>query len=100
MASERSDELKGRDPSRLRTDEERLALKYRERIHPARGDKAYALLADLRDALADVLDGAVGDWLDFGAGTAPYRELLGKAWWFWSVGVRHPGDHHISWRAA
>lgn len=79
MASERSDEPKEREQRRPLTDEQRLALKYRERIHPARGDKAYALLADLRDALADVLAGAVGDWLDYGAGTAPYRELLGEA---------------------
>ncbi|WP_159039605.1 class I SAM-dependent methyltransferase [Streptomyces sp. TP-A0356] len=61
------------------TDEQLLALKVRERMSPARGDKAYALLADLRDALEDALDGAVGEWLDYGAGTAPYRSLLGGA---------------------
>ncbi|MFD8337931.1 class I SAM-dependent methyltransferase [Streptomyces solisilvae] len=79
MASERSNEVREREPKRPLTDEQRLALRHRKRAHPARGDKFYAHLIDLRDGLAEALDGAVGDWLDYGAGTAPYRGLLGKA---------------------
>jgi SAM-dependent methyltransferase len=53
-----------------------LADRLRERTQPTPGDHAYAHLRDLRDALAASLAGATGTWLDYGAGTAPYRDLL------------------------
>lgn len=53
-----------------------LAARLRERISPTLGDQAYAHLRDLRDALAASLSDATGTWLDYGAGTAPYRDLL------------------------
>lgn len=61
------------------SDEELLELRYRERTRPARGDKAYAHLSDLLGALRELLVDATGVWLDYGAGSSPYRELLGEA---------------------
>ncbi|NUP14888.1 MAG: class I SAM-dependent methyltransferase [Streptomyces sp.] len=58
------------------TAEEVIAERYRERTDPRPGDWAYAHLLDLRLALAEQLAGATGRWLDFGAGTSPYRDLL------------------------
>ena len=56
-----------------------LAARLRERVDPTPGDQAYAHLRDLRDALADGLRDATGTWLDYGAGTTPYRDLLPSA---------------------
>jgi SAM-dependent methyltransferase len=56
-----------------------LATRRRERISPAPGDLDYAHLRDLRDAVSDSLRDATGTWLDYGAGTAPYRSLLPAA---------------------
>jgi SAM-dependent methyltransferase len=56
-----------------------LAARLRERVAPMPGDQAYAHLRDLRRALADSLAGATGRWLDYGAGTTPYRDLFGAA---------------------
>lgn len=53
-----------------------LAGRHRERVDPRPGDEAYMHLLDLRSALADATRGAAGRWLDFGAGTCPYRDLL------------------------
>ncbi|EMF01580.1 class I SAM-dependent methyltransferase [Streptomyces mobaraensis NBRC 13819 = DSM 40847] len=63
-------------PRREPTHDEIVAERYRERTDPRPGDWAYAHLLDLRDALAEELRGASGRWLDFGAGTSPYRGLL------------------------
>jgi SAM-dependent methyltransferase len=56
-----------------------LGARLREREDPIPGDHAYAHLRDLRDALAVSLREATGTWLDYGAGTAPYRKLLAGA---------------------
>jgi SAM-dependent methyltransferase len=56
-----------------------MAERFRERSEPRPGDEAYAHLLDLREALADALRSASGDWLDYGAGTSPYRDLLPRA---------------------
>jgi SAM-dependent methyltransferase len=56
-----------------------LAERLRERVVPTPGDQAYAHLLDLRDALSQALGEATGTWLDYGAGTAPYRGLLPRA---------------------
>src|SRR5438309_1562562 len=56
-----------------------LAHRLRERANPQIGDEAFVHLADLRDALSGVLVDAWGVWLDFGSGTAPYRDLLPNA---------------------
>ncbi|UWZ40601.1 class I SAM-dependent methyltransferase [Dactylosporangium roseum] len=56
-----------------------MAERFRERIDPRPGDWAYAHFLDLRDALAETLRDASGVWLDYGAGTSPYRELFGRA---------------------
>lgn len=53
-----------------------MAQRYRERTEPRRGDTDYAHLFDLREALAAAVRDAAGHWLDFGAGTSPYRELF------------------------
>jgi SAM-dependent methyltransferase len=49
----------------------------RHRVAPTPGDQAYPHLRDLHEALRDCLAGAAGVWLDYGAGTSPYRSLLG-----------------------
>ena len=56
-----------------------LAHRLRERANPQIGDEAFVHLADLRDALTCALMDACGVWLDFGSGTAPYRDLLPNA---------------------
>jgi SAM-dependent methyltransferase len=59
-----------------RTLAETLHLRARERMRPIPGDVAYLHLLDLRDALAAALTDATGSWLDFGSGSAPYRQLI------------------------
>lgn len=59
--------------------EEVMAERFRERVDPRPGDWAYAHLLDLRQALAETLRDASGLWLDYGAGTAPYRDLFSTA---------------------
>ncbi|MGB3443780.1 MAG: class I SAM-dependent methyltransferase [Actinophytocola sp.] len=59
--------------------DEVMAERFRERTDPRRGDWAYAHFVDLRDALAEALHDASGVWLDYGAGTSPYRELFTTA---------------------
>jgi SAM-dependent methyltransferase len=56
-----------------------LGERLRERSAPQVGDEFYLHLLDLRRALAEALCDADGAWLDFGAGTAPYRDLLPDA---------------------
>ncbi|MFV2109733.1 class I SAM-dependent methyltransferase [Micromonospora sp. LOL_015] len=56
-----------------------MAERFRERADPRRGDWAYAHFLDLRQALAEALSGVSGVWLDYGAGTSPYRDLFGAA---------------------
>ncbi|MFG3051508.1 class I SAM-dependent methyltransferase [Kitasatospora sp. NPDC048239] len=71
--------LGGPGPSAQPTLEEVMAERYRERTRPRPGDEAYAHLLDLREALAAAVDDAKGVWLDFGAGTSPYRGLFREA---------------------
>ncbi|NBE82966.1 class I SAM-dependent methyltransferase [Micromonospora rubida] len=59
--------------------DEVMAERFRERTDPRRGDWAYAHFIDLRDALAEVLGDASGNWLDYGAGTSPYRNFFTAA---------------------
>lgn len=53
-----------------------MAERFRERAEPRPGDEAYAHLFDLREALSHAVRDAEGVWLDFGAGTSPYRTLF------------------------
>ncbi len=48
----------------------------RERLAPEPGDPFFIHLSDLRTALTESLTGAKGRWLDYGAGSSPYRRLL------------------------
>ncbi len=59
--------------------DEVMAERFRERANPRPGDEAYAHLLDLREALAEALQDAGGVWLDYGAGTSPYRALFRAA---------------------
>jgi SAM-dependent methyltransferase len=56
-----------------------MAERFRERTEPRPGDDAYPHLLDLHEALSAALRDASGDWLDYGAGTSPYRSLLPRA---------------------
>jgi|SRR5450755_624117 SAM-dependent methyltransferase len=56
--------------------EQVLVARVRERADPRLGDHAYVHLRDLRDAVAASLRDVAGTWLDYGAGTSPYRDLL------------------------
>jgi SAM-dependent methyltransferase len=51
----------------------------RERQDPVPGDDFYVHLRDLRDILRPRLEHAEGLWLDYGAGTAPYRVFMPNA---------------------
>jgi SAM-dependent methyltransferase len=53
-----------------------MRARFRERAEPSPGDEAYLHLLDLRAALSAALRDASGNWLDYGAGTSPYRDLL------------------------
>ncbi|WP_243715077.1 class I SAM-dependent methyltransferase [Micromonospora sp. KC207] len=59
--------------------DELMAERFRERVEPRPGDWAYAHFLDLRDALAEAVRDATGVWLDYGAGTSPYRGLFRSA---------------------
>jgi SAM-dependent methyltransferase len=48
----------------------------RNRVTPTPGDPAYPHLRDLCDGLRACLSDATGLWLDYGAGTSPYRSLM------------------------
>lgn len=67
------------EPQRAFRSPEARRERERERSRPRPGDPFYVHLADLRDALADILTGASGTWLDYGSDTSPYRELLAAA---------------------
>ena len=78
--------------------DEVMAERFRERIKPRRGDWAYAHFIDLRDALAEALRDASGVWLDYGAGTSPYRELFTAALLETAAipgGESYPADHAL-----
>ena len=69
----------GREPRGATTLRDVLERRLRERRRPRPGDQFYLHLADLRVALAETLAPARGEWLDFGSGTAPYRDLMPEA---------------------
>jgi SAM-dependent methyltransferase len=48
----------------------------RERFDPTPGDQLYPHLRDVRDAVADTVAAATGDWLDYGSATSPYQGLF------------------------
>lgn len=51
----------------------------RQRLHPSLRDFDYIHLSDLRDALRPLAAAVVGDVLDYGCGSMPYRRLFPSA---------------------
>lgn len=51
----------------------------RQRLHPSLRDFDYLHLSDLRDALRPLAAAVVGDIVDYGCGSMPYRRLFPRA---------------------